>query len=141
MRYSFTFQLLVWTVNIHLYMLLLVARFNIELWNFVGIIICVCNPMEVELQANVLHMRYSFFKFCVILEQLYLKTNMWWMNYLITKKNYNPSNHVKDTIEEMEGRKTSLWMFYNFFEKLDKPSLHIIGCHKFIVFSMSWFHP
>lgn len=141
MRYSFTFQLLVWTVNIHLYMLLLVARFNIELWNFVGIIICVCNPMEVELQANVLHMRYSFFKFCVILEWLYLKTNMWWMNYLITKKNYNPSNRAKDTIEEMEGRKTSLWMFFNFFEKLDKPSLHTIGCHKFIVFSMSWFHP
>jgi hypothetical protein len=50
--------------------------FEIELWNFVGIIICVCSPMKVELQANVLHMRYSFFKFCFILEQLYLKTNM-----------------------------------------------------------------
>jgi hypothetical protein len=24
--------------------------FEIELWNFVGIMICVCNPMEVELQ-------------------------------------------------------------------------------------------
>jgi hypothetical protein len=59
------------------------------------------------------------------------------MNYLITKKNDNPSNHVNDTIEEMEGGKTSLWIFFNFFEKLDKPSLHIIGCHKFIAFSMS----
>jgi hypothetical protein len=57
-------------------MLILVARFNIESWNFVGTIICVCNPLEVELQANVLHMRYSFLKFCVILEQLYIKTNM-----------------------------------------------------------------
>jgi hypothetical protein len=39
------------------------------------IVICICNPMNVELQVDVLHMRYNFFKFHVILDN-YIKTNV-----------------------------------------------------------------
>jgi hypothetical protein len=39
------------------------------------IVICICSPMNVELQVDVLYMRYNFFKFCFILDN-YIKTNV-----------------------------------------------------------------